>query len=370
MDDQQNQTSQATVNKKTDNYKCPSCGGDMAFDPQSQVLKCPFCGTSSQVAVEASAIRDSDIDTAAESANINWGALKRVFHCNNCGAESILDGTSTAQFCAFCGSSHIVKYEDAAGIAPEGLIPFKVTKSVAEENFSSWIKKRFFAPGALKSNYRNQSVSGAYIPFWAISAETNSSYTAEAGSYYYVTESKPVQKDGKTEMVDQQVRKINWRRVSGSFSQSFRNLLVNASKQIKNSIISRIEPFRLDELVPYASGFLAGFLAEKYSVVLKEGWEEAKKRIDRDIESGVKTQIGADEVRNLSINTSYSNKRYKHLLLPVWISSYTFNKKIYHFMVNGQTGKVSGESPVSAGKVILTIAIIVAVIALLVMLIR
>lgn len=39
-------------------------------------------------------------------------------------------------------------------------------------------------------------------------------------------------------------------------------------------------------------------------------------------------------------------------------------------MVKGQTGKVSGESPVSAGKVVGLIVAIVAVIALIVLLVR
>lgn len=26
-------------------YKCPSCGGSMEFDSNTQKLKCPFCAT-------------------------------------------------------------------------------------------------------------------------------------------------------------------------------------------------------------------------------------------------------------------------------------------------------------------------------------
>ena len=370
MDEQKTESAQGPVKKETALFTCSSCGGDLAFDPQSQVLKCPFCGSSEQVDVEMRAIEDRDFDSAESAANVNWGSVKKVFHCNNCGAESIIDGNSTAQYCAFCGSSHIVKYEDAAGIAPEGLIPFKIVKSTAEENFNQWINKRRFAPGALKTTYRKQNISGAYIPFWAYSCETESSYTAEAGTHYYETERKAVKKDGKTQMVDQKVKKTSWQRTSGNFRERFRDILVNASKQLKSSVLARVEPFKLEELVPYAPGFLAGFLAEKYSVSLEKGWDEAKKKVDSDIESGIREQINADEVRGLSVNTRYNNKRYKHLLLPVWISSYTFNNKIYHFMVNGQTGKVSGESPVSAGKVIGLIAAIVAVIAIIVLLVR
>lgn len=368
MSDHQNQAGQTVVNKNTDSYKCSACGGDVQFDPALQVLHCSHCGAKNEVRIEKRAIRDNDLDSVENADNVNWGMLTRVFHCNSCGAESILEGSSTAQFCAFCGSAHVVRYEEAAGIAPEGLIPFKVTKTKAIDNFNKWIKKRFFAPGALKSNYRKQSVSGAYIPFWSYSADSDSSYNAEAGTYYYATEYSTVEKDGKKVQEPKQVRKTRWKRVDGEFKRSFRDNLVNASKQIKNSIIARVEPFNLNDLIPYAPGFMAGFLAEKYSLGVREGWDEAKKKMDREIEGGIKSHINADEVRNLSINTGYSNRRYKHLLLPVWISSYTFKNKLYHFMVNGQSGKVSGESPVSAGKVIAVIAAIVAVIGLIIIL--
>ncbi len=361
-------TGQPTITKETDLYQCHSCGGEVAFDPKLQVLHCIFCGANRAVEVEKRAIYDRAFDEADNKANVNWGTLKRVFHCNNCGAESIIDGESTAQHCAFCGSSHIVKYEDAAGIAPEGLIPFKVTKDTAVTNFNNWIKKRFFAPAALKSTYRKQSISGAYIPFWSYSADSISNYTAEAGTYYYETENVTVEKDGKKVTEPRKVRKTKWRRVSGNFNRGFNDSLVNASKQLKSRILGRIEPFNLGELVPYAPGFLAGFMAEKYSISLKEGWSEAQKSFARDLEREIRSHVGADEIRNLSVNTTYNNIRYKHLLLPVWISSYTFKNKVYHFMVNGQSGKINGESPVSAGKVVAVIAVFVAIIGLVIIL--
>lgn len=366
MGDQMNQAGQQVMTKNTDTYKCTSCGGQMSFEPRSQVLLCSHCGSKANVEISKQVIKEHNLDAAESTGNINWGMTTRVFHCNNCGAESILEGSNTAQFCAFCGSIHVVRYEEAAGIAPEGLIPFKITRDTAIDNFNKWIKKRFFAPGALRSTYRKQSINGAYIPFWSYSTDSDSSYNAEAGTYYYETEQVTVKKDGKKVQEQRKVRKTRWRRVRGNFTRSFRDHLVNASKQINNRIISRVEPFNLKELIPYAPGFMAGFLAEKYSVGLQEGWEEARKKMDREIEGAVKSHIGADEVRNLSINTSYTNKRYKNLLLPVWLSSYTFKDKIYHFMVNGQSGKVSGDSPVSAGKVIAVIAAVAAVIALLV----
>lgn len=46
-----------------------------------------------------------------------------------------------------------------------------------------------------------------------------------------------------------------------------------------------------------------------------------------------------------------SNQSYKHILLPLWVCSYLYKNKRYHFLVNGQTGKNYGKKPVSAFKI-------------------
>ena len=71
----------------------------------------------------------------------------------------------------------------------------------------------------------------------------------------------------------------------------------------------------------------------------------------------VRRQYNADHVRNLSLNTNFSDITYKYLLLPIWISTFKYNDKVYQFMVNGQTGKVSGKTPISIPKVILTVVV-------------
>jgi hypothetical protein len=55
------------------------------------------------------------------------------------------------------------------------------------------------------------------------------------------------------------------------------------------------------------------------------------------------------------------------VLLPVWMSAYRFRNKTYRFLVNGQTGEVAGESPLSWQRVtfLLVGIVILVVIALL-----
>ena len=56
---------------------------------------------------------------------------------------------------------------------------------------------------------------------------------------------------------------------------------------------------------------------------------------------------------------------YKHVLFPVWIASYRYKDKVYHFLINGQTGEVQGEAPISWIKVALVVILVIVVLAVM-----
>ena len=74
----------------------------------------------------------------------------------------------------------------------------------------------------------------------------------------------------------------------------------------------------------------------------------------------------ADRARTTKLECQFDDVQFKYLFLPIWLSSYRFNGKVYQFMVNGQTGKVAGDRPYSAWKIILTIAVIALIIYIIV----
>lgn len=356
--------------ESTDKFLCPSCGGNMIFNPESQNLTCPYCSNKIDILAQNGSIKEYDFDSAEETASQDWGNEKRIIKCESCGAETVVDENNASQFCAFCGSSHIIKNDNSTGITPKALIPFKISKDNAADFFSKWIKSRHFAPNNLKSNHNMDKLSGVYIPFWTYDSKTYSTYRAEKGTYYYETETKWIEEDGERKQVTEQVRKIKWEHTSGTYSKFFDDVLVNASKQVDEKIIRKLDTFNLRELVDYKPEYLSGFLTERYSINLNEGWKSAKNSIDSDVRSGVTQKINADRVRNLNISTSYDNVTYKHILLPLWISAYTYKDKIYHFMINAQTGEVEGDVPVSALKVLLLITFIICIIALVILFLK
>ena len=63
--------------------------------------------------------------------------------------------------------------------------------------------------------------------------------------------------------------------------------------------------------------------------------------------------VPGDTHRGLVVNNHFSRETFKHVLLPIWIAAYRYNDKPYRFLVNGQTGEVTGEAPYSFWKIFL-----------------
>lgn len=355
---------ETTIIEQTEVNQCSSCGGNTMFDPESGQLKCPFCGSMKEIEASRENTIELDFLEALENDDHSWDEEKRAFKCENCGAETLLDKDKVADFCSFCGSSHISTSENHAGIKPALLVPFQISKDEAIGKFKTWIKGRFFAPRELKHSYQLNKISGAYIPYWTFDSETKSKFVVQIGTYYYVMETRTVFVDGKPKQVTEQVRKVRWHTESGRYNEFFDDVLVNASKNVASGLIDKVEPFQLGGLLDYKTEYLSGFLAERYSISLKEGWQDAKRHIDRGITNGIQRQVHGDIVNIMSVSTDYQDIKYKHVLLPIWISSFQYNNRIFRFLVNGQTGKVSGNSPVSAWKVTALIVSILAIIGI------
>lgn len=352
---------ETTSVKAADRFPCPACGADMAFTPESQTLGCAHCGHSVDIADENQDIKEYDLAEGEKLCSTDWGSQTQVVHCETCGAQTVLEDNTVAKPCSFCGSAQVIKQDELPGIRPESVVPFQIPEKKARDAFSRWIKGRFFAPSDVKSKHQLDQMTGVYIPFWTYDSDTHSVYTAERGTHYWVTERYTTQQNGKSVTKTRQVRHTRWHPVSGTHGEFFDDVLIHASTRLDKIIGGRVGKFDLKQLVGYKPDYLSGFVAEKYSIGLKDGWEKGKETIRENIARNITRKIGGDEVRFLKFRTSYDKMTYKHTLLPLWVSAYRYQNKLFHFIVNGQNGEVHGEAPVSPWKVAGTIAAVLMV---------
>lgn len=351
-------TSKGSTLNETDK-KCPQCGGVMDFDPNIGAMACPYCGYEQEIAQDGpETAEELDFEAAENTDNCSWGAEKKQIICKSCGAETIYDALDVASECPYCGSNQVMPANDSNTIAPGGVVPFSVTNEQASANFKKWIGGKFFCPKKAKQSVQADAFTGIYLPYWTFDAETTSRYSGKYGIDRTETD-----KDGNKKTV------TDWHRTSGVYKMSVDDELVNGSERHDTAMLHGLEPFDTAKNVPYKPEYIAGFAAERYSVGLKDAWEKAKTAITKRIRSNITNKIvrenHADHAKDVKFRTLYSKITYKYLMLPIWCSSFTYNGKVYQFMVNGQTGKVYGNSPVSVGKVILVIAIVLLVLGLI-----
>ena len=350
---------QETTEKETDK-KCPNCGATVTFDPALGKMHCEYCGYSCELpkADNENAVCEIDFESAVNKESCQWGAEKKTVECKSCGAVSIYDALETAAVCPFCGSNQVMPAANDKTIAPGGVCPFEVTKEQAGESFTKWLKRKWFAPRKAKQSASPEAFQGVYLPYWTYDAQTTSQFTGRAGY-----DRKVRKKDGSTTTT------TDWRYVHGVYQEFIDDETVMASKRHEKTGVTECEPFKLNKVVPYDPKYLSGFVAERYSIGLKEGWDLAQTSIHSKLKSSIDTYIKSqwrcNRTDSIRFSTLYSKITYKYLLVPVWVSSFKYKEKTYQFAVNGQTGKVGGSAPVSALRVIAAILIGVGIIALL-----
>jgi predicted RNA-binding Zn-ribbon protein involved in translation (DUF1610 family) len=350
--------------KVVDKYDatCPSCSAAIKFDPSSGTLTCPYCGYSEEIPqpdLDADKVaQELKFEEALERGNFDWGEEKKVVICNACSAESVYDVLEVANVCPYCGSNHVMESAAEDSLAPNGVIPFAITREKANENFQAWMKGKLFAPNEAKRNAKADAFNGVYLPFWTFDAKTSSQYKAEYGIDRQVHE-----KDGKVRTV------TDWYRTSGFYQKFIDDFLVRATNRYDAKLLHSVEPFETNNSKAYDKTYLSGYIAERYSIGLEDGWKIAQDGIHNQLEDSISRKIkrenGADRVRSLHFSTSYSNITYKYVMLPIWLSSFRFKSKTYQFVVNGQSGKVGGESPVSWVKVTFAVILTIMVVAIL-----
>ena len=98
--------------------------------------------------------------------------------------------------------------------------------------------------------------------------------------------------------------------------------------------MDKLEPWDLEQLKGFDEQFLSGFQTETYQVNLEDGFGIAKEKMHQQIVGFVHRDIGGDQQRITNIHVNYDEITFKHILLPLWISSYRYDEKIYRFLIN------------------------------------
>ena len=335
--------------ESSDNRKCPSCGATLRFDPQTGGLSCEFCGRHVDIHQQ---IQPPGVGYTLEEINNAAGAhylqKSKIATCATCGGRFLIAPSGISGVCPYCGSNSLNETEDQTGmLEPTGVLPFKISRDEAQKIFEDWIKNQRFVPSDLLEKARATGMNGVYVPYWVFDAETRSAYDGKFG--YSVG-------SGNDEY-------IKWKKKSGVYNLVIKGYTVIASQRLANDRFwQNISKFNMNFMKKYDRDILAGFSAERYTIDGPAAWltfcDQTKKRIRQDI---IRKE-SADRAGEINFEPEYSKVRVKYCLAPIWTTAFKYNDQVYHVLINGQTGDITGRCPKSLkwlGRVFLIIGIIV-----------
>lgn len=344
------------------NYQCLACNGALKFSSETGNLECEYCGSSFTVAQieQAYAERQAKADAAAQQPvsqdQAAWDAAgapggevplgsdgqpMRVYTCSSCGAELVCEQTTAITECPYCGNQAVVPGVLVGDFKPDLVIPFKLDKNAATTALKQYYKGKKFLPKEFVDNNRIEKIQGVYVPFWLYNAEVSASASFDATRVRIYREG------------DDQVTETRHYDVTRSGTMEFSRVPVDGSSKMPDGHMDAIEPFDYHDLVPFSVAYLPGFAADRFDQDEDFCKGRAQRRMESTMESELMSTVtGYDGVSTRGCSSEASWKSSEYAMLPVWMLHTTWKDKGFLFAMNGQTGKLIGNLPVSAPKFI------------------
>lgn len=327
--------------------KCPNCGAPLRFDPSSGKLSCSHC--KSLVDFEQSKdVVERDFSEMYDYTPWKEGEVS-AYRCSNCGASSVLSRTALATTCPFCDSPVVVDEKATGLVRPDSLVPFELNEAEAEAQLAAWRRRKAFAPNNFRKHTKAKSVKGVYVPVWTFDAETVSHYTGRLGK----RKTRTVRRNGKTYTETY----IDWFYVNGEISAYFDDIMVAGSKNVDATYYTEAQYVDKSKYAVYSDEYLAGYMADNYTVEPAEAYKTARKLMDNAIRNKILSRYNADVVGSLDVKTTETGRSFKYMLMPVYVAATKYKDKIYNQYVSGfwsskdrKKAHVSGTFPRSPWK--------------------
>ena len=338
-------------------FKCPACTAPLHFSEETGRLECDYCGSSFSVeemearsaekerqAAEAfeKAAAEAKADAGkwdGPSGQDSWGedgAHLKTYSCPSCGAELICDEATAATSCPYCGNNTIIPGQFRGALKPELVIPFRIGKEDAVKALKAHYKGKPFLPKSFSDENHIQEIKGIYVPFWLFDGQ------AEADVSFAATRST-VMVTGRERITT--TRHFDVRRAG---TVSFEKIPVDASKKMPDDYMDSLEPFRYDAMVPFSTAYLPGFFADIPDVSIEECSLRAELRAtDTAVESMSRQVSGYETCIPTRKDAQLRRGKVRCALLPVWLLSTQWEGQNFLFAMNGQTGKMVSDLPVS-----------------------
>ena len=325
-------------------FQCPACGAALSFAAGTDEVQCSHCGKSIPVSVLNTAKAE------AESQGFEWGDYKknlseehlentRVYNCQSCGAIIETDATTAATKCPYCDSNVVLSDRVSGSLRPNAVLPFQIKAEQLPEIVKAFYKGKKLLPNNFFNTAKLGKTLGVYVPFWLYNCRLAGAVNLNGTIVTHYSDK------------DYDYTSTSHYLLAREGEMAFKNVPVDASVKMDNDLMDSIEPFDFSQMVKFNDAYLAGYVADHFDSSPDDELPRADARMRNSI-----SQMFADaesgytsvSVKNNAMKMVEAGVQY--VLLPVYLINCEYGGKKYQYAVNGQTGKIVGELPISKAK--------------------
>ena len=322
-------------------FHCPNCDAGLLFQADKGNFACEFC-------LSEFTREELDSTSASERAEVEterseeYSSHLHGYHCENCGAEVICEEHTSATFCYYCHNPVVLVGEVSGELLPRKIIPFKFDKKGATERFLEFAKKHKFVPRDYCDEKQIDKITGVYFPFWVTDADVSASYRTTArrsrswrqGDYIYT-----------------EVSHFNIQR-RGDIH--FEDVVSSALTTEDSAMLEGVMPYPQGAHIDFDMAYLHGYFAKRRNAEKEEFYNSVREKMTKGSTTLFRQTIsGYTSVDTGNCDLTIHKSDWSYTLMPVWTMTYTNKKgKTYLYAMNGYTGKIYGELPISWPKLI------------------
>ena len=326
-------------------FKCPNCTAPLSWSAELQKLHCDACGSVFEPDEEF--LKSQGV---GDNKEFNWGDYKKDLHeeplegvhtysCVSCGATVEVDENTAATRCPYCDNNVILNEQLSGGIRPNAIIPFKITPKDLPDRVRAFFKGRPLLPKNFLNANSIGKAQGVYVPFWLYDCKVEGPMNFQGVIVHSYTRG------------DYKITETNYYLLERDGEMCFSRIPVDGSVKMDDDLMDSIEPFDYSELVDFKSDYLTGYLADRFDDDPDTCLPRASKRLMNSAEGVMRgTCHGFGEVSFSNSGMEISKADVRYVLLPVYLLHCEYGGKKYRYAINGQTGKVVGDLPISKAK--------------------
>ena len=318
-------------------YRCLNCGGVLTYDMSTKRMYCDCCCSyfsmemvAPQEEEEKKQIAQMEEDTCYEDHTMDEEDTMecKIYHCNSCGAQLLIDEVESATYCVFCGQPTVVFQRVDKQKRPKYIVPFRVTKELALTKVRQRINSGFFVPKEIKGITIDR-VKGVYIP-----------YLMADVSYH------DIQLLSTVETNKANMQRKHFFDIEGK--AHFKQMTVDTSVQLNDESARRLEPYEMVGLKKFDPAYLSGFYADcsdEDAYITKKKVEIRAEQLYSQKMKEIVARKGGQNAKLECSDPTCEIEKMDSVLLPAWFVVFHHDGESYTIMVNGQTGKVVGAVP-------------------------